>query len=225
MVDAEPGGVAHANPWTRKGFGISMSWSPESRSIVRRRLTASLLGASLVAGSLFEASRAQAVGNEETNVMGKGIVGGALVGGEAVMLVEALIGVKPWWAYAIGGGAGAIGGGIGGFFLADAGTGAAPMALLTAGLILTIPTTIAVLSATAYKPDQVPANDTALKRLQVARLSLQHSPSLLAFDDQGGFQLAVPAVSVNEVYSLRQRMTYGLPSETEVRVPMFDIQF
>lgn len=190
-----------------------------------RRLGAGFLGASLVAGSLLGASPARAVGNEETNVIGKGIVGGALVGGEAVMLVQALVGVKPWWAYAVGGGAGAIGGGIGGFFLADAGTGAAPMALLTAGLILTIPTTIAVLSATAYQPEKDPASDTALRRLQVARLSMQRTPSLMAFDDSSGFRLGVPAVSVTEVYSLRQRMTYGLPSETEVRVPMLDVQF
>ena len=51
------------------------------------------------------------------NPTGKGITGGALLGAEAVMSVEAVAGVKPTWAYLVGGGLGAIGGGIGGYFI------------------------------------------------------------------------------------------------------------
>src|SRR5688572_8579953 len=118
-----------------------MTWSPSSKTPLHRQFTASLLAGAVLLGSLTSSTTASAVGNETTDSMGKGIVGGALLGGEAVMFVQALVGVKPWWAYAIGGGAGAIAGGVGGFFLADADTGAAPMALLTAGLVLAIPTT------------------------------------------------------------------------------------
>src|ERR1051326_3827956 len=58
-----------------------------------------------------------------TSPAGKGIIGGALLGAESVMLVEAAAEVKPAWAYAVGGGLGAIGGGIGGYFTQQIGTG------------------------------------------------------------------------------------------------------
>src|SRR5437773_7149887 len=51
-----------------------------------------------------------------TSPAGKGIIGGALLGAESVMLVEAAADTKPAWAYAVGGGLGAIGGGVGGYF-------------------------------------------------------------------------------------------------------------
>lgn len=181
------------------------------------------LGAALVSSSLLYSAPAHAeVGNPDTNVTGKGIVGGALLGSELVLLVEAAFGVDPWWAYALGGGLGAIGGGIGGFFLAEADTGAAPMALLTAGLVLSIPTTLAVLNATSYTPPSDGRTDGSVARL---RLPSPRSTSLVGFEDGEGWALHMPAVSVTEVYSRRMRLTYGLPSETEVRVPLLDVQF
>jgi hypothetical protein len=54
------------------------------------------------------AGSASATGVDEASSTGKGIVGGALLGAEAVMLTEAAIGVKPRWAYLVGGGAGAV---------------------------------------------------------------------------------------------------------------------
>jgi len=85
------------------------------------------------------------------------------------MLVEAAAEVKPAWAYAVGGGLGAIGGGIGGYFTQQIGTGQGKDAqvslyLLVAGFALVIPTTVAVLSAAAYQPvnyteDRPPADE------------------------------------------------------------------
>lgn len=96
----------------------------------------------------------------------KGAVGGVLLGAEAVMLVEAALDVKPAWAYIVGGLAGGAAGGVGGYF-AETGADSAKlgMYLLTAGMALAIPTTVAVLSTTAYKPpadyveDRPPAAD------------------------------------------------------------------
>ncbi|MCA9593980.1 MAG: hypothetical protein KC776_11735 [Myxococcales bacterium] len=93
----------------------------------------------------------------EASPTGKGITGGALLGGEAVMLTEAALKVKPWWAYALGGVAGGIAGGVGGFFIEDSADTKVSMYLLTGGMALVIPTTVAVLSASAYEP---PANYT-----------------------------------------------------------------
>jgi hypothetical protein len=83
----------------------------------------------------------------------KGAVGGALLGAEVVMLVEAALDVEPAWAYIVGGVAGAAAGGVGGYFWENSSDSPKlGMYLLTAGMALAIPTTVAVLSATAYEP-------------------------------------------------------------------------
>src|SRR6187399_354006 len=118
-----------------------------------------------ITATLTWAGQASATGVDEASATGKGIVGGALLGAEAVILVEAAVGVKPYWAYAVGGGAGAIAGGVGGFFMEDNFSAKTNMFLLSAGMILAIPTTIAMLSATQYEPpanyvqDQAPSDE------------------------------------------------------------------
>jgi hypothetical protein len=82
----------------------------------------------------------------------KGTVGGALLGGEAVMLTEAAIGVKPAWAYAVGGGIGAVAGGVGGLIIENDLNPKVSLYMLVGGMALAIPTTVAVLSVTAYEP-------------------------------------------------------------------------
>lgn len=94
---------------------------------------------------------------DQVSPKGKGITGGALLGGEAVMLTEAAVGVKPAWAYLVGGVAGAAGGGVGGYFAEQSSSAKLSLYLLAGGMALVIPTTVAVLSATAYHP---PANYT-----------------------------------------------------------------
>ena len=87
----------------------------------------------------------------EPSSTGKGIVGGALLGAEVVLLTEAAIDVSPEWLYYVGGAAGAVGGGIAGYYLEDSLSSKANMFLLAGGMLLVIPTTVAVLSATAYE--------------------------------------------------------------------------
>ena len=98
---------------------------------------------------LFVSFHAHAQSVEPT-VSGKGLVGGALLGGEAVMLTEAALKVRPGWAYYVGGGAGLIGGGIAGHFLEDSLSSKSAMYLLSAGMLLAIPTMVAALNATSY---------------------------------------------------------------------------
>jgi len=95
---------------------------------------------------------AHATGKEEVSPTGKGIVGGALLGGELVMSVEAAFQVQPAWAYIVGGVAGAAGGGIGGHFVEQQSSARVPMLMLAGGVAFAIPTVVAVLAATAYKP-------------------------------------------------------------------------
>jgi hypothetical protein len=82
------------------------------------------------------------------------------------MDVEAALKVKSPWAYVGGGLAGAAAGGIGGYFIEQSVDSARiPMLMLAGGITLAIPTTVAVLSASAYEPpatyvvDQQPADE------------------------------------------------------------------
>lgn len=107
---------------------------------------------------------AQAQSNE-VSPTGKGITGGALLGAEAVMLTEAALNVKPGWAYAVGGIAGGIGGGVAGYYAEQGSSAKLPLYLLAGGMALAIPTTVAILSSTAYEPpadyteDRGPSNE------------------------------------------------------------------
>src|SRR5512135_3598911 len=112
--------------------------------------------AALAASLLVLAPRTAHAGEDVAAVSptGKGITGGVLLGGEVVMLGEAAFKVKPAWAYAVGGLAGGIGGGVGGYFIEKGANDGdkLPMYMLAGGMALIIPTTVAVLSASAYEP-------------------------------------------------------------------------
>jgi hypothetical protein len=109
----------------------------------------------LAAASLTPLAARAATGDPEASPTGKGIAGGALLGAEAVLVTEAALGVKPAWAYIVGGVAGGAAGGVGGYFVEQNTDARAPMLMLAGGLVFAIPTIVAVLSATAYEP---PAN-------------------------------------------------------------------
>ncbi|HET9957827.1 MAG TPA: hypothetical protein VFQ61_25190 [Polyangiaceae bacterium] len=89
---------------------------------------------------------------EEPSGSPKGIIGGALLGGEVVIAAEAAFKVRSPWAYLGGGLAGAAAGGLAGHFIEDGASPRVPLVMLAAGLTLAVPTTVAVLSATAYEP-------------------------------------------------------------------------
>lgn len=107
------------------------------------------------------AAPALAVGEDEASGTAKGTIGGALLGAELVLVVEAALDVPPTWPYIVGGAAGAIGGGVGGYFIEQSASPRVSMLMLAGGLTLAIPTTVAVLSATAYEPPADYLQDSA----------------------------------------------------------------
>ncbi len=188
----------------------------------------------------------------EVSPKGKGITGGALLGGEVVMLTEAALGAKPWWAYMVGGVAGAAGGGVGGYFAEQNGDATLSLYLLAGGMALAIPTTVAVLSQTAYEPptdytqDTAPTDEpvaeppspdgtveeqpaaAAVSRVEPSsrtRLPEPPAPPSLLSLRRGALSLGVPAVEIRDRFTRRELHEFGLKQRTEVRVPLFRASF
>jgi hypothetical protein len=139
---------------------------------------------------------------KEPSSTGKGIVGGTLLGAEVVLLTEAAIDVSPDWLYYVGGAAGAVGGGVAGYFLEDSLSSKANMFLLAGGMLLVIPTTVAVLSATAYEqtaeytqdqpPKDEPTADPAIPATPPAAVPAPAAPNATDAPPQ---QAAPPATT------------------------------
>jgi hypothetical protein len=98
---------------------------------------------------------------EDVKTTGKGIVGGSLLGAEVVLATEAAFKVQPAWAYIVGGVGGAAAGGVGGYFIEQDANPKTTMLMLAGGMALVIPTTVFVLSATAYEPPASYTQDRA----------------------------------------------------------------
>lgn len=215
--------------------------SPEGALATRRTATWAcrrLATTGLAAVTLLTAAPARAqTGVSAASSSGKGIAAGILLGAEAVVLVEAVVGVEPRWAYLLGAGVGAAGGGVGGYFLEDNLSPKTATLLLAGGLVLAVPATVAALSASAYSPpvdyvQDVPPEDDPVEgapressRSRPAPvLALRpRPPALLGIDD--GWSLGVPAVALLDVYPTELRRTYNLARETELRVPVLAMRF
>jgi len=135
------------------------------------RILSSFLGTLTLASLTLASVSAHA---EEVSPTGKGVVGGALLGAEVVLATEAAFKVQPGWAYLVGGLAGGAAGGVGGHFIEQNVGGKTAMLMLAGGMALAIPTTVAVLSATAYEPpasytqDRAPADEPVAEPPQPA---------------------------------------------------------
>lgn len=172
--------------------------------------------------------------------MPKATIGGALLGAELVIAIEAAIDVDPWWWYAVGGGLGAVGGGVGGYFVDRADNPEVSMSLLVGGLVFAVPATLAMVNARTFKPEQNPVIDSgstqsgsAQRGSTAAQLAEDRYylaahrpvPSLVDVGESGTLSLRVPAVSVAPVFSQNARQMYSLPTATAVRVPVFHLSF
>jgi hypothetical protein len=182
--------------------------------------------------------------DDQPSPTGKGIAGGALLGAELVLAIEAAADVQPAWAYVVGGLAGAVGGGVGGYFIEQEGEAKLPILMLAGGMALAIPTTVAVLSATAYEPpvdhveDEPPSDEpvadpprpvgasptsrTTSRRKVATRAHLV--PALIGVEPER-VTLSVPAVEFRDVYSRAEVASFGLTQATEVRIPVLNVLF
>lgn len=217
----------------------------------RTRPIGALAAAALVAAATLADARPaaaqQAAQADSVKGDGKGIVGGALLGGEIVMIPMAAFGVDRAWPYLVFGGLGAVGGGVGGFFIEDATTDSTevPLYMLAGGMALVIPTLVAVLNATAYKPPEsdtkeqpatptkepAPGGGTSVKITSQAAPAKRTAsaapqiPTSLVAVRSGELGVGVPAVEVRPLYTKREQVVFGVAQGEEVRVPVFKAQF
>ena len=137
---------------------------------------------------------------EEVSTTGKGVVGGTLLGAEIVLATEAAFKVQPTWAYVVGGLGGAVAGGVGGYFIEQNASAKTTMLVLAGGMALAIPTTVAVLSATAYEPpasytqDRAPADEPVAEPPQPA-LAPGGNVSAPATTTPAGTEVTPPVVT------------------------------
>ena len=199
-----------------------------------------------VAGALAllapSAAHAQDTTNADQKVAptAKGVVGGAFLGAEVVMMPMAIAGVKPVWPYLVFGGLGAVGGGIGGYFVESAvDDGRVPLYMLAGGLALVLPTVVLTLNATRYRasenyrennaPTNSPPADPGSPSGGAVKTGQRETPvtptgSLLAVNGKQ-LQLSLPIPEVKPVFTARQRAELGVKQETEVRVPLVNVAF
>jgi hypothetical protein len=193
----------------------------------------------LSASYLVLSARPAQADTVDVSTTGKGIVGGALLGAEAVTATEAALHLKPAWAYLVGGGAGAAAGGVGGYFLEQHATSKTNMLVLAAGMLLVIPTTVAILSATSYEPPADYTEDRGPTDQPLAEPAAPDQPPIVPSDTPSAgnttpslvgvtstqLSLNVPAVEVLDVYTPLERLKFGMDQQTEVRLPVLSVLF
>jgi hypothetical protein len=220
-----------------------------STQSARRALFLSVLvGASALFTTAATPPEARA---DEIPGTGKGIAGGALLGGEIVTIPMAIAGVRPGWAYALGGGLGAVAGGVGGFFI-EGGTsssttnGQASTYMLAGGMVLIIPALVLTLNATRYHPSEGATEDKPPPGIPPANpgnpsgspvsapgdaAPIPATPPTSLFDlgvaatAKTGLRLGVPVPDVRPMYSAAEQKAYGLPQHAELRMPVFRMTF
>lgn len=161
-----------------------------------------------------DAREAHAQTVNEVAPTAKGIIGCGLLGAETVMLIEAAAGARPGWAYILGGVLGAGAGAAGGYFLEEAAVGDSTLTgvavgTLVLGLGLAIPTTIAMLNATAYRPEAEQPTEDASPASGPVDESTTPAAGAAAPAETGTPAAATPAgaTSARTPHLLRSRLT------------------
>lgn len=180
----------------------------------RRGLAAALAAGAAAAAVLLAPESASAQTTiSSVSVDGKGIVGGALLGAEVVDLTLGIIGINRGWPYLVFGAVGAVGGGVGGFFVEqetrDNPEGA--LYMLAGGMALVIPTVIVSLNATMYKP----AEGTSTTTFEPADNQPAQSPSQI--------QAPTPTPLPAPTQSLRPRLKRPAEKREHMSFSLIDV--
>jgi hypothetical protein len=139
----------------------------DTNDIRRSHAMKRLALAAIAAGTVVAAPSAARA--DTVSPTGKGITGGALLGGEIVVFGEGIFGVRSPAAYLVGAGAGAVAGGVGGYFIEQSvDDGRIPAYMLAGGLALIIPAVVVALDQTRYMPAEGAREDRPVTNLPPA---------------------------------------------------------
>ena len=147
---------------------------------------------------------------DDVSTTGKGVVGGTLLGAEIVLATEAAFKVQPTWAYVVGGLGGAAAGGLGGYAVEQSASSRTTLLLLAGGMAFAIPTTVAVLSATAYEPpasytqDRAPADEPVAEPPQPSATPTPVAPGAPASTSPTGTEVTAPPATTPPTSSVRK---------------------
>jgi hypothetical protein len=244
--------TGQANAMAPADDSVGMSSVRRALRSSRHAAVAAVVGATAAIAVAMTVAPSEAHAQEVVSSTAKGIVGGAILGGEVVMITESLVGVKPTWAYLLGGGLGAAGGGVAGYFIEQSSSdGAVPSYMLAGGLILSIPTLVLTLNATRYVPTENAREDRAPTNLPPADAGVPGGTAITpgpgvnpapapAVDApaaakplptsmfnlrDGAFRLSIPVPEVRQVFSMTERRQFNMKQETELRVPVLHVSF
>jgi len=192
-----------------------------------KRTAVILAAGAAFAATLAAAGDASAAG--PVSPTAKGIVGGALLGGEVVTITMGAAGVSRGWPYFVFGGLGAVGGGVGGYFVekvtkgtTDASgnvtgrTSEPALYMLAGGMALLIPALVVSLNATAYKPPETDRIEPAANEPSKDMPAVAPPPGTTKLDRKKAAQkreyagLRHVPVSIVDVY--RGKIGLGVPA-------------
>ena len=208
--------------------------------------------AALAVGALASPSRAAAQdpmdpGPVQVDASPKGLIGLGLIGAELGLTIPALAGLDETWSLVVFPIVGAAGGAIAGHYAIDnRGNEKAAVATLMIGLALVVPSIVITVAATAYDPEDdfeeedaaadesgeeeaaepeaeaEPEPEAELDRRR--RLATRGGTGMVRIHD-GGVSLALPALSVGQVYTPQELARYGGEQATEVQLSLFSGAF
>lgn len=208
-----------------------------------------LLGAGFLAALVLGPVRSACA--DDVSPKGKGIAGGALLGAESVTIVASLAGLRAPWIYGVGAAAGAIGGGVGGYFVEHSSAdGTVPTYMLAGGLALVIPALVLYLNGTRYQPEEGATDDRApsgppaepgVPGVGVTTAPTSSAPApttpppapspasvppLSLFDVKGGApRMGVPVPELHRTLTVSEERLYGTHAAGELRVPVLHVAF
>ncbi len=199
----------------------SSTMSSNRRGFMLRALQSASIFAIVTITTLMLPNRADAQPGQDSIKPGaKGVVGGALVGAELVVSVESIVGLHKNWHYALGAGLGAVGGGVGGYFVGKQSTPAGT-SLLVGGIFFAIPATVLMLNGMSYEP---PTQQDDLNQAQWQLQPLAPPTGLIGYE-QGSWDWKVPAIEISQLSTREEQLMYGAKQGPLVDVSLVQLRF
>jgi hypothetical protein len=170
------------------------------------------LPSAILVGLALLASGGECHAQASTQTTAKGVAGGALLGSEIVLMTGAAFGLKPAWAYLLGGVAGAGAGAYAGYHIAHGNSSKPPAFMLAGGIALVMPTIISVLTATHYDPEHY-REEPAVED----RGPIEDQPPIEE-EPQPGARLDLPSVAALPSFTPDELHKFHVTQATELHV-------